>query len=953
MVDGVSFQKSFWTFALLSKRPQKLLLPEITVESMSGSSQKSLVIVESPAKAKTIAKFLGSNYQVEASIGHIRDLPEGKKSIPAEFKAESWAYLGVNVDRDFEPVYIIPAEKKKQVSHLKDALKKASALYLATDEDREGEAISWHLQQVLKPKVPVHRLVFHEITREAIQEALTHTRQIDEGMVKAQETRRILDRLYGYDVSQLLWKKISYGLSAGRVQSVAVRLIVQRERERMAFHSATYFDLDGVFAKANQVKLNATLVSIDGDRIPSGKDFDPATGKLKDNKFRWLNGEQAESLRAKLEKSNFQVANIEIKPFVERPKPPFTTSTLQQEANRKLGFTAKQTMRTAQNLYENGYITYMRTDSTTLAKVAIDAARALVSSQYGKEFLHPTERQYQTKVKNAQEAHEAIRPAGHPFQLPEAIRNELNQDEFRLFDLIWKRTIASQMADARKKSVIVSIEGGGATFQASGSSIEFEGFLRAYVEGSDDPEAELAGKERLLPPLEVNEALKVHSMQAISHTTQPPARYTEASLTQGLEERGIGRPSTYASIIETIQSREYVFKKGNALVPSWTAFAVIRLLEQHFSNLVDYRFTAEMEDHLDEISRNERENLQYLRSFYHGGPNADDDLPSGLKPLLESKIGEIDARTACSYPIGTPTTGDFREPIIVRVGKFGPFLEQGSRKASIPEGMAPDEVNVDSAIDMLEKQAAGDKPLAVDPKTGMNIFVKVGRYGPYVQLGDPEYEDKKIASIPKGIDPQTVDLPMALKYLSVPRELGVHPEDGHKVWAKIGRFGPYIQKDKDFRSVPKDLDVYEILFEQALHLLAQPKTFRGRGAAKPPLKSFGESPITSKPVELREGKYGPYLADGETNASLPKEMDPETVTLEQALQLLATRALEGGSKKKTSKRKSATAKKSKTTAKKKSAAKLTDDEKPTVTKKKAAKKSAKKAAPKKTKKPAE
>ncbi|MDZ4847783.1 MAG: type I DNA topoisomerase [Pirellulaceae bacterium] len=915
---------------------------------MSGSSQKSLVIVESPAKAKTIAKFLGSNYQVEASIGHIRDLPEGKKSIPAEFKSEPWAYLGVNVDDDFTPVYIIPSEKKKQVSHLKDALKKAKALYLATDEDREGEAISWHLHQVLKPKVPVHRLVFHEITHEAIQEALENTRQIDEGMVKAQETRRILDRLYGYDVSQLLWKKISYGLSAGRVQSVAVRLIVQRERERMAFHSATYFDLDAVFAKNDQVTFKASLVAVDGDRIPSGKDFDSATGKLKDDKFRWLNAEQAEALRAKLRNAQFRVANVEIKPFVERPKPPFTTSTLQQEANRKLGFTAKQTMRTAQNLYENGYITYMRTDSTTLAKVAIEAARQLVSSQYGKNFLHPTERQYQTKVKNAQEAHEAIRPAGHPFQLPEAIRNQLNHDEFRLFDLIWKRTIASQMADARKKSVIVTIEGDGATFQASGTSIEFEGFLRAYVEGSDDPEAELAGRERLLPSLEVNEALKVRSLDAISHTTQPPARFTEASLTQGLEERGIGRPSTYASIIETIQSREYVFKKGNALVPSWTAFAVIRLLEQHFGNLVDYKFTAEMEDHLDEISRNERENLKYLRGFYHGGPDADDDLPSGLKPLLESKVGEIDARQACSYPIGTPTTGDFREPIIVRVGKFGPFLEQGSRKASIPESMAPDEINLESAIDLLEKQAAGDKPLAIDPTTGMNIFVKVGRYGPYVQLGDPDYEDKRIASIPKGVEPQTVDLPMALKYLSVPRELGLHPEDGHKVWAKIGRFGPYIQKEKEFRSVPKTLDVYEITFEEALHLLAQPKTFRGRGQAKPPLKTFDESPVTGKPVTLLEGKYGPYLADGETNASLPKEMAPESITFEQALQLLAARALEGGGKKKKASKKKAASTKKKAAPKKKAAATKSSDDKPTATKKKAAKKTpVKKAATKK------
>jgi DNA topoisomerase I len=870
---------------------------------MSGSLQKSLVIVESPAKAKTIAKFLGNAFQVEASIGHIRDLPEGKKAVPAEYKDESWAYLGVNVDQDFEPIYIIPTEKKKQVSHLKDALKKAKALYLATDEDREGEAISWHLHQVLKPKVPVHRLVFHEITREAIEEALTSTRQIDQGMVKAQETRRILDRLYGYDVSQLLWKKIAYGLSAGRVQSVAVRLIVDRERDRMAFHSATYFDLEAVFRKENQQSFQATLVAVEGAKIPSGKDFDPATGLLKDNKLCWLKEDQAIALRDRLRQAQFQVTNVEIKPFVERPKAPFTTSTLQQEANRKLGFTARQTMRTAQSLYENGYITYMRTDSTTLAQVAVDAARDLVRSQYGPEFLHSSARVYQTKVKNAQEAHEAIRPAGHPFQLPEALRRELNHDEFRLFDLIWKRTIASQMADARKQSVIVTIEGGGATFQASGSSIEFEGFLRAYVEGSDDPEAELAGRERLLPALEIKESLKVQSLESVSHTTQPPARFTEASLTQALEERGIGRPSTYATIIETIQGREYVFKKGNALVPSWTAFAVIRLLEEHFGNLVDYRFTAEMEDHLDEISRNERENLDYLRGFYHGGPDADDDLPSGLKPLLESKVGEIDPRAACSYPLGTPETGDYREPIVVRVGKFGPFVEQGARKASIPDSMAPDEINIETALELLAKQAAGDKPLAQDPTTAKNIYVKVGRYGPYVQIGENDDEEKRIASIPKGVDPLTVELDAALKYLSVPRELGKHPEDGAKIWAKIGRFGPYVQKDKEYRSIPKTLDVYEISLEQALELLAQPKAFRGRGQAQPPIKTFAESPITGKAVELREGRYGPYLTDGETNASLPKESTPESVTFEQALVMLAARAAEGGGKKKGAKKK--------------------------------------------------
>lgn len=898
---------------------------------MSVGNKKALVIVESPAKAKTIAKYLGKGYTVEASIGHIRDLPSGRKEIPEEYKSEPWAYLCVNVDDKFEPVYVVPPEKKKQVSHLKSALKDADELYLATDEDREGEAISWHLREVLKPKVPVRRLVFHEITREAIQAALGATRQIDEGLVKAQETRRILDRLYGYDVSQLLWRKIAPKLSAGRVQSVAVRLIVDRERDRMAFRSATYFDLTADFQTSSGARFQATITEYDGKELPVGKDFDPATGLLRDKRFLLLDEAAANTLRDKLRSGNYKVKSIDVKPYVERPKPPFTTSTLQQEAGRKLGFTAKQTMRTAQSLYENGYITYMRTDSTTLAKVAVEAARNLVQSQYGQEFLHPSERSYATKVKNAQEAHEAIRPAGHPFQLPESLRGELNHDQFRLFDLIWKRTIASQMADARKKRVTVVIEGEGALFQASGTSIEFEGFLRAYVEGSDDPEAELAQKERLLPDLKQNESLKVADMESVSHSTQPPARFTEASLTGALEERGIGRPSTYAAIIDTIQYRDYVFKKGPALVPSWTAFAVIRLMEENFGNLVNYQFTAEMEDHLDEISRNERENLAYLQDFYFGGEaNKDAGTSKGLKPLLESKIEEIDPRAACSYSLGKPETGENRDEILVRVGKYGPFLEQGDRKSSIPPDLPPDELNVESALTLLDQQSAGDQPLGSDPESGLDIFIKVGRYGPYVQLGIKDGEGYRIASVPREKPVAEVTVEDALKYLSLPKNLGEHP-DGSKLTAAIGRFGPYVKKGSEFRSIPKSIDVYEITLEQAIELVNSPKVGRGGRVAAPPVKTFAESPVTGKPIEIRDGRYGMYLTDGETNATVPKDQNPEEVTFEQAVTLLAERAAVAPKKKagraKTSKKaaKKAAPKAAKKTAKK-------------ATKKKAAKK---------------
>jgi DNA topoisomerase I len=922
------------------------------------SQKKSLVIVESPAKAKTISKFLGSGFQVEASIGHIRDLPGGSKEMPAELKSQPWAYLGVNVEQDFEPVYVVPADKKKHVNFLKSALKDAGALYLATDEDREGEAISWHLQEVLKPKVPVLRMVFHEITKEAIQGALAATREIDQGLVKAQETRRILDRLYGYDVSPLLWKKVRPGLSAGRVQSVAVRLIVQRERERMAFHSATYFDLEAHLNTAQGESFSAALVSVAGRRLPSGKDFDSATGKLKDPQFLQLDQAAAEALKNRLSSENFIVSKVEIKPYTERPKAPFTTSTLQQEANRKLGLTAKDTMRIAQSLYENGYITYMRTDSTTLSKEAVAAARSLVRTQYGPEFLYDSERSYATKVKNAQEAHEAIRPAGNTFRLPEALRDELSYDQFRIFDLIWKRTVASQMADARKLRVVMTIHAGDAVFQATGTSIQFEGFLRAYVEGSDDPAAELAEKEKLLPNVQSDEKLKLRQLDALSHTTQPPARYTEASLTQALEERGIGRPSTYASIIDTILRRDYVFKKGNALVPSWTAFAVIQLMEDHFPSLVDYQFTADMEDYLDQISRNEKENLTYLHEFYFGD-DVNEQLVApggiGLRPLITQKAAEIDPRSACSYALepndSNPSANGSPDKIVVRIGRYGPYIEQGERRASIPEDMPPDELTLTLASELLDKHQKAEEPLGMHPVSGKPIYIKQGRFGPYVQLGTNDDEEKKNASLPKGVAPENVNVDLAVKLLSLPRELGNHPTDGQPVIATQGRFGPFLKHGSESRSIPAEYPLLEITLEQALEVLAQPKVLRGggRGVAAPPLKTFEASPVTGKPIELRDGRYGLYVTDSETNASLPKDTSGEDLTFEQAVSLLEARAAAGPSKKKSKAKRSTKAPAAKKTTKAPKAPKAPKAAKASAAKKTAkATKTAKKATKKKT-----
>ncbi len=860
-----------------------------------ASGGKSLVIVESPAKAKTISKFLGGKYTVEASIGHIRDLPQGAKEVPQEYKGEKWAYLGVNVEDKFTPVYIVPSEKKSQVSKLKQLLKESSELYLATDEDREGEAISWHLCEVLKPKVPVHRLVFHEITSEAIHDALANPRDIDDGLVRAQETRRILDRLYGYEVSQLLWRKIGPKLSAGRVQSVAVKMIVERERQRMAFRSATWWDLIAKLVTADGKTFEADLVSVGGRKIPSGKDFDPATGKIKDPQLLLLDEQAARELAERLMLGDFRVTNIEERPYTRKPPEPFTTSTLQQEANRKLGFGARRTMDAAQRLYENGHITYMRTDSTNLAQVAIDAARDLVRNEYGGEFLPETARVYKSKVKNAQEAHEAIRPAGHPFELPNVLKDQLPPDQFRLFELIWKRTIASQMVDARGRTVTITIEADGAVFQVSGKTIDFAGFLRAYVEGSDDPEAELADQERILPAVKVGEKVDCRELIAKDHTTQPPARFSEASLTAALEERGIGRPSTYASIIDTILERRYVFKKGNALVPTWTAFSVSKLLEQHLPTLVDYEFTAQMENLLDDISRGEFESVEYLNDFYFGKKN---NSHPGLKPQLDSKIQQIDPRDISRFSLGKPPSGEHREEVFVRVGKFGPFIEQGERKASIQQDMPPDELTLTKALEMLEQASVGEEPLGIHPDTHKPVYLKQGRFGPYVQMGAGDEDEKpKNAGLLPGMQPSDVTFETAIKLLSLPRTIGEHPQSKEPIVAFNGKFGPYIKCGSETRSLPKETSPLDVTLEQAVELLAQPKA-RGRGRAsapREPLKTFPESPVTKQPVKLLSGRYGNYVTDGTTNATLPSDYTPESLTFEQALNLLAERAARGPS----------------------------------------------------------
>jgi DNA topoisomerase I len=860
---------------------------------MAGNAKgKRVVIVESPAKARTIAGYLGDGFVVESSVGHIRDLPQRAAEIPAKHKKEPWARLGVNIENDFEPLYVVDADKKKTVELLKKRVAEADEVLLATDEDREGEAIAWHLLEVLKPKVPVRRMVFHEITRDAISRALDETRPIDERLVDAQETRRILDRLYGYEVSPVLWKKIMQGLSAGRVQSVATRLVVERERERMAFVRAAWWDIRATFAPD---PFEAQLSSLDGRRIATGRDIGP-DGKLRDEALLQLDEDTARGLAERLQGVPFHVRSVESKPYSRRPSPPFMTSTLQQEASRKLRYTAQTTMRIAQRLYENGYITYMRTDSTTLSDSALKAARAQAAELYGSEYVAAEPRRYERKVKNAQEAHEAIRPAGDTFRTPQQVAGELSPDERALYELIWIRTIASQMADAKGETVSVRIAGTSsadevAEFAAAGTVITFRGFLAAYEEGRDDKAPTAPGREeaeRRLPHLTEGQELEAARLEPAGHETSPPARYTEATLVRALEERGIGRPSTYASIIGTILDRGYVFKKDSALVPSFLAFAVIGLLEQHFGKLVDYDFTARMEDDLDRIAAGDEERVSWLRRFYYG------DGDSGLKELVED-LGGIDAREISSVPIGNG--------IVLRVGRYGAYLERDGQRANVPDDVVPDELTVEKAEELLS-QPSGERSLGVDPETGREIIVRSGRYGPFVsEVVDEDSKEKgRTGSLLSSQSPETVTLEEALQLLALPRLVGTAP-DGEEVLARTGRYGPYVQKEKETRSLEREEQVFEITLDEALALLAQPKA-RGRGAAKPPLRELGDDPSTGKPVVLKEGRFGPYVTDGETNASLRAGDSVDSVTIERASELLAERRSKGPTaKRRTAKRK--------------------------------------------------
>lgn len=847
---------------------------------------KTLVIVESPTKAKTITKFLGSDYIVKASMGHIRDLPNNASEIPENLKKEPWARLGIQVDNEFQALYIVPPKKKANVTELKAALKGATELFLATDEDREGESISWHLMEVLKPKVPTRRMVFHEITQEAIAAALKNTRDIDENLVKAQETRRIIDRLYGYEVSPLLWKKMAPGLSAGRVQSIAVKLLADRERARIRFHAAEFWGMKSVFAKSTGETVETELALVGDKRLAVGRDFDPDTGLLnaKDDLLH-LKREQANQLRDQIERGQAKVQSVEERPFTQKPSGPFVTSSLQQESNRKLRYSAKRTMQIAQQLYENGFITYMRTDSTTLSEQGLAAARGLITRDFGPEYLHPTNRVYATKVKNAQEAHEAIRPAGDNFTPPSVVQQQLGEEAFRLYDLIWKRTVSCQMADARGTYVNVMIAVGDAKFKATGKTILFAGFLRAYVEGSDDPEADLAEQEKILPPMTEGEALRIATVEAVERNTQPPARYTEGSLIKELERLGIGRPSTWATIVELVLNREYAFKKGTALVPTFTAMAVVNLLEKNFETLLDFDFTARLEDDLDAISRGEESNLRYLNKFYNG------DGRPGLKELVALGEKQVDPREVCGLPLGI---GPDDRPYEVRIGRYGPFLSDGERRTSVPEGIAPDEMTIAAAMELLERNNKEAQSLGGDPETGLPIYLKAGPYGPYVQLGDPiegEKKKPKMASLLPGMSESTLTLAEAIKLLTLPRNLGKHPETGHVVVVSNGRFGPYVKCHEDTRSVPlAELSPLDMTFEDALKLLAQPKA-RGRqaGVAKA-LREMGVHPTSGKELSIKAGRYGPYVSDGEVNASLPRGRAPETLSIEEAVELLSARA---------------------------------------------------------------
>jgi DNA topoisomerase-1 len=865
---------------------------------------RKLVIVESPAKARTISNFLGGDFVVESSIGHVRDLPNNASEVPAKYKGESWGRLGVNVDDGFKPVYVVPASKKAQITKLKSLLKDADELYLATDEDREGEAIAWHLLEELKPKVPVRRMVFHEITPHAIAEAVEHPRNIDDELVEAQEARRILDRLYGYEVSPVLWKKIMQGTSAGRVQSVAIRLVVDRERERMAFRSAQYWDVQAQFdageGKTPRI-FPARLVTIDGARVAQGRDFDPR-GLLKSEDCVHLDEAGAGALAAALDPRDFTVAGVDAKPYRRSPYAPFRTTTLQQEASRKLGYGAARTMQVAQRLYENGFITYMRTDSITLSEAAITAARSQVHELYGSDYLPDNPRTYSSKVKNAQEAHEAIRPAGETFRTPRA--TGLVGDELRLYELIWMRTVASQMKDAEGQSLTVRIAATTAStdgaagqtceFFSSGRVILFHGFLRAYVEDADDPSKERDDRETALPDVHEGDAVTALSLAADGHETKPPARYTEATLVRELEDREIGRPSTYASIIGTILARGYVYKKGTALVPSWLAFAVVRLLERHFTRFVDYDFTARMEEVLDDIAAGQRDSTAELDEFYFGSERL-----IGVHQLV-SELGEIDARELSTFDLG--------DGIVARVGRYGPYVESSDgTRANVPDDLPPEDLTLDLARELLANPAGQEKILGEDPNTGHTLVVKNGRYGPYVSEVLPEGDESKprTGSLLSSMTLDSVSLDDAVKLLTLPRSLGTGPDSEDEIIVANGRYGPYIKQGSETRSLASEDQLFTITLDEALDLLRQPKP-RGRQAAAAPLRELGEDPHSRQPIQVKNGRFGPYVTDGEYNATLRQGDSPEAITLARASELLAERRARGPAKKTTKK----TAKKS-------------------------------------------
>lgn len=855
---------------------------------------KKLVIVESPAKAKTINRYLGSDFIVESSIGHIRDIPARASDLPEKMR-DLWksTRFGVDVENDFAPIYIVTESSKKQVRLLKQRLKEVDELYLATDEDREGEAIAWHLLEELKPKVPVHRMVFHEITERAIREAVENPREIDLPLVQAQETRRILDRLFGYEVSPILWRRVQKGLSAGRVQSPATRIIVERERERIAFVGADYSDLRAVLA-TGEGEFPATLRTVDGARIADGSDFG-ADGRLKKERL-VLTTEDAVDLATGLSGSGFLVSSVERKPYTRRPYPPFRTSTLQQEAGRKLRFGARRTMSAAQRLYEAGFITYMRTDSTNLSETAVQAARTLVTDRYGGRFLPAKPRMYGKQAKGAQEAHEAIRPAGERFQDIDAVAANFGpgSDEKRVYELIWMRTVASQMKDANGESLIVQIE---ATtldaktcrFQASGRTITFPGFLRAYVEGRDDPDAALDDTESHLPQMAEGDSVRAVELAPTDHETKPPARFTEASLIKRLEELGIGRPSTYASIIATILDREYARKQGSALIPTWRAFSVVGLLETYFSDYVDYDFTARMETDLDRIAAGEAEMVPYLDAFYNGNGSP------GLKSLVgEDVLERIDPKAVNSFPIGV---GEDGEPVCARAGQYGPYLQHGERRASIPPDLAPDELTLERALELLDAPS-GDRSLGTDPDSGLEVFTKAGRFGPYVQLGqrDPDSKEKpRTASLFKTMSLDEITLDEALQLLTIPRIVGVHPEDGAPIEALNGRYGPYVRWNKESRSLESEDQIFSVSLEDALTLFGKPRQRRG---AKPPLRDLGADPISGKQIVIKDGRFGLYMTDGETNVSFRKAETLENVTLEHASDRLAEKRAKGPASKK-------------------------------------------------------